>query len=80
MEPGELGLEGTSMSDYEVFPQSGTELVNGVTCIRLDVYNGSSGPRPYEFEGSYLMSIDGAHLYRLDPVTNQLEELDFTFE
>lgn len=78
MTPAELGLPGTSMSDYEVFPQGSTELVNGVSCIRVDVYNSSSGPRPYEFEGSYLMSVDGAHLYRLNPVTNELQELDFT--
>lgn len=78
MAPAELGLEGTSMADYEVFPQNGVEMVNGVTCIRVDVYNGSTGPRPYEFEGSYLMSTDGAHLYRLDPITSEIQELEFT--
>ena len=30
--------------------------------------------------GSYLMSLDGQHLYRLDPVTNEVTELDFTLE
>ena len=78
MTPAELGLPGTSMSQYEVFWEDGTQLVNGVTCIRLDVYNSSDGPNPYLFASSYLMSIDGAHLYKLDPVTNELSELDFT--
>ena len=78
MTPAELGLPGTSMTQYEVFPQSGTELVNDVTCIRLDVYNSSDGPNPYLFASSYLMSVDGAHLYKLDPITDELQELDFT--
>ena len=78
MTPAELGLPGTSMSQYEVFPQSGTELVDGVTCIRLDVYNSSDGPNPYLFASSYLMSVNGAHLYKLDPITDELRELDFT--
>ena len=78
MTPAELGLPGTSMSQYEVFWQEGTELVNDVTCIRLDVYNSSDGPNPYLFASSYLMSVNGAHLYKLDPITNELSELDFT--
>ena len=78
MTPEELGLPGTSMSQYEVFWQDGTQLVNGKTCIRLDVYNSSDGPNPYLFASSYLMSVDGSHLYKLDPITNELQELDFT--
>ena len=78
MTPAELGLPGTSMSQYEVFWQEGTELVNDVTCIRLDVYNSSDGPNPYLFASSYLMSVNGAHLYKLDPITDELQELDFT--
>ena len=79
MTPAELGLPGTSMEiEYEVFWQNGTELVNGVTCIRLEVYNSSDGPHPNLYAGSYLMSVDGAHLYRLDTATNEVQELDFT--
>ena len=78
MTPEELGLPGTSMSQYEVFWQDGTQLVNGKTCIRLDVYNSSDGPNPYLFASSYLMSVDGSHLYKLDPITNELQDLDFT--
>ena len=78
MTPAELGLPGTSMTQYEVFWQDGTELVNDVTCIRLDIYNSSDGPNPYLFASSYLMSVDGAHLYKLDPITDALLELEFT--
>ena len=52
--------------------------MNGVTCIRLNVYNSSDGPNPYMFASGYLMSVDGAHLYKLDPVTDELQELKFT--
>ena len=78
MSPAELGLEGTSMSQYEVFSQGSIEMVNWVSCVRVNVYNGSDAATPYMFVGSYLMSIDGAHLYRLDPATSELQELDFT--
>lgn len=78
MTPAELGLEGTSMADYEVISQNGVEMVDGMSYIRVDVYNGSTSPRPYEFVGSYLMSVNGSHLYRLDPFTNELQELEFT--
>ena len=80
MTPAELMLPGTSMSQYEVFPQDGTELVNGVTCHRLDVYNSSDGPNPYMFASSYLMTVDGQHLYKLDPITDKLQELEFTLK
>ena len=78
MTPAELGLPGTSMSQYEVFPQNETELVNGMPCIRLEVYNSGDGPDPYVFASSYLMSMDGARLYKLDPITDVLQELEFT--
>ena len=81
MTPAELGLPGESMADYEVMAQNGIEMVNDdERCIRIDVYNGSTGPNPYEFVGTYLISTNGAHLYRLNPTTNQLEELDFTLK
>ena len=78
MTPEELGLPGTSMSQYEVIPENWTEMVNGITCIRLNVYYGSDSPTPNMIAGSYLMSVDGAHLYKKDPVTDELQELDFT--
>ena len=79
MTPAELGLPGTSMSEYEVIPENWTEVVNGVNCIRLDVFisrdsSNNLSPRV----GSYLMSVDGQHLYKLDPITNEIQELKFT--
>ncbi len=75
MEPGKLGLEGASMEEYELIPMDATEMVNGTACINVYVYNSSSATNSNQFVGSYLMSIDGQHLYRLDPVTSEIIEL-----
>lgn len=76
MSPAQLGLEGVSMDEYELIPMDATELVNGMACIRINVYNGSSADIPNEFRGSYLLSVDGQHLYYLDTGTNTITELE----
>lgn len=76
MAPSQLGLEGESMAEYEMIPMDATELVNGVACIRINVYNGSDAANPNGFRGSYLMSVDGLHMYRLDTSTNEIVELE----
>lgn len=76
MAPVQLGLEGESMDEYEMIPMDATELVDGVACIRINVYNGSDADIPNEFRGSYLMSVDGLHMYRLDPSSNEITELE----
>lgn len=80
MSPAELGLPGDSMDHYEVLPMDSTELVNDQPCIRLHVYNDNNVPNSNEFMGSYLMSIDGMHLYQVDPITDEIIELDYTPE
>lgn len=74
MTPAELGLSGESMEEYNVFPIDGVEMVDGVACITLYVYS-NGGENGNEFMGSYLMSIDGAHLYQVNPVTDEIEVL-----
>lgn len=78
MEPAQLGLVGASMDEYEVMPVDGTELVDDRPCIRLYVYSDNNQPNSNEFMGSYLMSVDGEHLYKVDPVTDEIKELDYT--
>lgn len=75
MNPAELGLSGDSMDAYEVIPMDGTELVNDMAAIRMHVY-GSSTSGANDFLGSYLMTIDGDHLYRVDPVTDEIIEVE----
>lgn len=78
MEPAQLELVGESMDEYEVMPVDGTELVDDRPCIRLYVYSDDNRPNSNEFMGSYLMSIDGEHLYKVDPITDEIKELDYT--
>lgn len=78
MEPAQLELMGESMDEYEVMPVDGTETVDGRPCIRLYVYSDNNQPNSNEFLGSYLMSIDGEHLYKVDPITDEIKELDYT--
>lgn len=80
MSPEELGLPGQSMDEYEIIPMDGTQRVDGNPCVCLYVYSGNNVPHTNEYMGSYLMSLDGQHLYRLDPVNNEVTELDFTLE
>ena len=75
MTPAELGLPGASITDYEIFPQDVVETVDDMAYIKLNLYDAAS---PYAFAGSYLMGVDGKHLYRLDTSTGELVELDFT--
>ncbi len=75
MSPAELGLPGDSMEAYEIIPMDGTEMVNDLTAIRMHVY-GSSSSGANDFLGSYLMTIDGDHLYRVDPITDEIIEVE----
>lgn len=78
MDPVDLELAGTSMDEYEVMPVDGAEIVDGRPCIRLYVYSDNNQPNTNEIMASYLMSIDGEHLYKVDPITNEIKELDYT--
>ena len=75
MDPAKLGLEGESMEEYELIPMDATQMVNGGACINVYVYNSNNAAHSNEFVGSYLLSIDGQHLYRLDPLTDEVVEL-----
>lgn len=75
MSPAELGLPGESMDIYEVISVDGVEMVDNAACIRVHVYSEETAAQGSEFMGSYLMSIDGQHLYRLNPITDEIEVL-----
>lgn len=75
MSPEELGLPGESMDVYEVISMDGVAVVDGIACIRVHVYTEETAAQGSEFMGSYLMTIDGQHLYRLNPITDELETL-----
>ena len=76
LDPAMLGLPGQSMEGYEVIPMDGTELVDGLTAIRMHVYSDDNASGTNDFMGSYLMTIDGDHLYRVDPNTDAIIEVE----
>lgn len=79
MDPADLGLPGDSMDLYEVLPMDGTQMVDGVPAIRLHVYNDNNVAGSNDFMGSYLMTVDAEHLYRVDLETQELTELEFEY-
>lgn len=53
--PSDLGLEGSSMSDYNVFTSEGLVMVNGVTYRKFII----SGKGTGTYGGTYLVDADG---------------------
>lgn len=64
--PTQLGLEGESMGPYLVYPVEGQVLVDGVPCLRLNVYL-RDGAQVNRIVGTYMLTGDRRHLYRLEP-------------
>lgn len=72
MSPTHLGLPGNSMEEYTIFPVDGFVKVDGIDCRRFNVYqNGNSG----SIAGTYLLSVDGEHVYVLDPSSNKVSTI-----
>lgn len=65
MSPAVLGLEGSSMADYSVYPMDGAVLVDGILCLKLQVYPPHEETQANVIGGTYLLSGDKAHLYLL---------------
>lgn len=75
LSPGDLGLSGASMDAYEVFAGDGGALVDGKQCMRFSVYQASGTENGSVYMGTYLISMDGQHLYQLDLDTNRVTKL-----
>lgn len=70
--PAELGLEGESMDEYDVFTFDGTVIVDDRVCVRMNVYSTDSVNHTNRFEGCYLVSLDGRHLYQMNTATQEI--------
>lgn len=75
MSPARLGLEGTSMQEYNIYVIDGTVLVDGIPCIRLNVYRDDGKAETNEVAGIYFLSADKAHIYKLDVKRGVAEEV-----
>ncbi len=76
LSPAVLGLTGESMEEYTIYTMNGAVLVDGNPCIRMNVYSSDNPQHTNELAACFLMNGNGTHLYRLDPETNTVEELD----
>ena len=77
MSPSQLGLDGESMEEYEIFPVEGFVKVDGLDCRRFNLYRRveSGGGHYPDLEGIIMLSADQEHIYWLDPESNAVTEL-----
>jgi len=75
LSPKDLGLEGESFDEYEVFHQQASVPVDGLPCLEITVYekNQTHTNTPL---GTYLFARDGSALYKLDVSTDTLTKLE----
>ncbi len=62
--PKELGLEGESMEEYEVYPSEKAVPVNGLPCMKLIVYQKSAAGTNAPVS-TYLVARDGTAVYQI---------------
>ncbi|WP_312939070.1 hypothetical protein [Oscillibacter sp.] len=63
--PSNLGLDAESLRDYSVCPMDGAVLVDGILCLKLQVYPPHEAGQANVIAGTYLLSGDKTHLYLL---------------
>lgn len=66
MPPEKLGIQGDSMENYDIYPIEGAVMVDGNLCLRLQVYPAHGEDESSAIAGTYFLSGDQKHLYRLD--------------
>ncbi len=66
--PSQLGLEGESMEEYQVYPIEKAIPVDGLPCMKMTVYS-SSQAGTNQPTGTFLVARDGTAVYKLDGET-----------
>lgn len=74
--PSLLELEGDSMMDYRIYTADVDVIVDGYPCIRLNIFKNDEGVGTNAVAGEYCLSRDGAHLYRIEPNSNRVREIE----
>ncbi len=65
LSPANLGLDAETLRDYSVYPMDGAVLVDGILCLKLQVYPPHEAGEANVIAGTYLLSGDKTHLYLL---------------
>lgn len=69
--PDFLGLPGSSMDEYLIYPQEGTVYLDEHLGLLLNVYSAAD----HRFQGSYILTVPNMDIYLLDRETGQAELL-----
>lgn len=75
MKPSEIGLQGETMSSYQIFPVDGIVFVDNHACIKFSIYNTTDPQLTGQVQGIYFMTGDKKYLYRLDQDTDSILQL-----
>jgi hypothetical protein len=73
--PDELGLDGSSMDEYEIYALDGAVYVDGRPCLRLKVCSTDNLQQANEISGNFLITGDKTHVYSLDEANGIVKEL-----
>lgn len=74
--PETLGLDGNTMSDYQVYPATEVVFVDGLSCSKLFVYRTDDEAGTNKIQGVYLLSRGGQRsLFSLDQSDGTVTEL-----
>ena len=65
LNPAVLELEGNSMEAYNIYIMSGFTYVDGEACLRIKIYTDDNSAQTNVHVGTYFMSGNGEHIYRL---------------
>ena len=65
LHPSVLQLEGESMEEYNIYIMTGFTYVNGEACLRIKIYSNNNPANTNVHVGTYFMSGNGEHIYRL---------------
>jgi hypothetical protein len=75
LEPSALGLEGTSMDQYQIYALDGAVFVDGNPCLHLKVCSVESPEKANEISGDFLITGDKRHVYSLDEADSAVQEI-----
>ncbi len=65
LHPSVLELEGDSMDAYNIYIMTGFTYVDGEACLRIKIYTENDATQTNVHAGTYFMSGNGEHIYRL---------------
>lgn len=74
--PADLGLDGESMDEYQIYPAEGNVRVDDMLCAKVTVYSTDNAAGTNFLEGTFL--IGGGvqrRIFRLDQVTGEVTEV-----